>query len=443
MEEIVLKKLVLLLSMVALLGVATLWAGGEAETAAKGEPVISATAAGNPNAPIKLKGMIGAWNTMASTVEDRVAFYERQLKKWAAKHPDVYVEIELIPGGTTPQAMTKLLNAAIAGDPYDFANVDSQWLGNFHEAGVLQAIDAYVTEIEKNQYFDFTKMVTQREGKQYGFWAETGTLLFYYNTKYADKAPRTWADIFALNEKLDAEGAEVAAFLTQGKAAAAAFTLLPMFWAEGGVLFDPNQGYKPVFGEGSNRKAMVDTLNFYKELIDTGAMPPEIVGWEHKELAAEAAADNVATMIAGSWIAGGLGEEWNYASLPSKSGKHSNIYGGWTFSFMSPDVKKLEESVNFIQEVYTSRDAMAERLPLHGYIPTRKDVFEAPAFKSPLYDQIYKELEVGRARPATSLYPEVESLIEEAVGKVVAGNGDVEAIIDQMYKKVMNKYEDM
>lgn len=443
MEEIVLKKLLFVLSLIALIGVGAVWAGGAAETAGEGEPVISSTAAGNPNAPVKLKGMIGAWNTMAATVEERVAFYERQLKKWAANHPDVYVEIELIPGGTTAQAMTKLLNAAIAGNPYDFANIDSQWVGNFHEAGILQPIDAYVTEIEKNQFFDFTKMVTQRDGKQYGFWAETGILLYYYNTMYAPEAPRTWAEVFALNDKLQAEGADVAAFLTQGKAAAAAFNLLPMFWADGGILFDPAQDFKPVFGEGKNRKALVDVLNFYKELIETGAMPPEIVGWQHTELAAEAAAGNVATMIAGSWIAGGLDENWKYTSIPSQDGTASNIYGGWTFGFMSPDAKKLEESVNFIQEVYTSRDAMAERLPLHGYLPVRKDVFEAPAFKTPFYDVIFQQLEAGRARPATSLYPEVESLIEEAVGKVVAGNGDVEAIVDQMYKKVMDKYNDM
>ena len=86
---------------------------------------------------------------------------------------------------------------------------------------------------------------------------------------------------------------------------------------------------------------------------------------------------------------------------------------------------------------------MAERLPLHGYIPTRKDVFDAPAFDSPFYDQIYKELEVGRARPATSLYPEVESLLEEAIGKIIAGNANVESIVDQMYGKVLTKYNEM
>ena len=438
------KRLLILVLVCAVCSLGTVWAAGSSEESGSAEPVISATAAGNPDAPIKLKGMIGSWNTMASSDEARKAFYERQLEKWAENHPNVYVEIELIPGGQTAQAMTKLLNAAIAGDPYDFANVDSQWVGNFHEAGVLSAIDEYVSQADKDEYFDFTKMVTQRNGNQYSLWAETGTLLYYYNTDYAAEAPETWDDIFALSEKLQAEDADVWPFLTQGKGAAAAFCFLPHFWAQGGILVDPNDDFRPVFGEGKNKAAMVNTLNFYKELIDTKTTPKEIVGYEHKELQAEAKADNVATMIAGSWVNGALSDAWEYTSLPTpKANQASNIYGGWTFSFMSEDEEKLEQAVNFIQEVYTSKDAMAERLPLHGYIPTRKDVFDAPAFDSPFYDQIYKELEVGRARPATSLYPEVESLLEEAIGKIIAGNADVESIVDQMYDKVLTKYNEM
>jgi multiple sugar transport system substrate-binding protein len=236
----------------------------------------------------------------------------------------------------------------------------------------------------------------------------------------------------------------VVPFLTQGKSAAAAFCLLPSYWSQGAVLFDPADNYKPVFGEGKNKDAMVKSLNFIRDMVDQGFMPAEIVGYEHKELQAEALAGNVASFIAGSWVNNALkGENWKYTSLPMpEGGSKSNIYGGWTFSFLTKDAKKLEESVNFVKEVYTGRDAMADRLPRHGYIPTRKDVFEADAFKSPFYDQIYKELEVGRARPATSLYPELESLIEEAMGKVVSG-ADTSEIVDQMYRKVMNRYKNM
>lgn len=437
-------KKTLLCLLVLLVGFGVLFAGGQQE-GAKGEPVSAPTEAGTPGAPVKLRALIGFWNTMASTNEAVIDFYERRQMAWAKNHPDVYVEIEAIPGGQTAQAMTKLITAALAGNPHDFANVDSQWVGNFHEAGVLQPIDAYLSADERNQFFDFTKMVTMRDGKQYSIWAETGCLLYYYNKSLVPEAPRTWDDVFALNE--DLSGKE-AAFLTQGKGAAAAFNFLPMYWAQGGILVDPNDDFRPVFGEGKNREAMVATFKFYQELIEEGAMPPEIVGWEHNDLAAEATAGKAASLIAGTWKWGQLdaieGADWAYTSLPMRSAdQYSNIYGGWTFSFFSKDEQKREESVNYIKEVYTNQDAMAERLPLHGYIPVRKDVFDTDAFSSPFYQDVKKELEVGRARPATSLYPEIESLIEESVGKVVAGNANVEKIVDEMYAKVMSKYENM
>ena len=434
-----------LLCLVALvLGFGMLWAGG-AQEGVKGEPVSTATEVGTKGAPVKLRALIGFWNTMASTNEAVIDFYETRQMAWAKNHPDVYVEIEAIPGGQTAQAMTKLITAALAGNPHDFANVDSQWVGNFHEAGVLQPIDKFLTMEEKNQFFDFTKMVTMRDGKQYSLWAETGCLLYYYNRNLVPEAPRTWNDVLALKKRLTGPQA---AFLTQGKGAAAAFNLLPMFWAQGGILVDPNDDYRPVFGEGKNRDAMIATLSFYQELVQTGAMPPEIVGWEHNDLAAEAEAGKAASLIAGTWKWGQLdaieGADWAYTSLPMKEAdQYSNIYGGWTFSFFSKDEKKREESVNFIKEVYTNQDAMAERLPLHGYIPVRKDVFDTEAFNSPFYQDLKKELEVGRARPATSLYPEIESLLEEAVGKVVAGGADVERVVDEMYAKVVAKYENM
>ncbi len=417
---------------------------GEKTSQEPQEPVVSSSAVGTPGAPIQLRALIGDWNTTASTDEARKAYYEKKMMEWAKANPDVYIEIDVIPGGTTAQAMTKLITAASAGNPHDFANIDSQWVGNFHEAGVLTSIDDFLPDSEKSQYFDFTKAVTERDGKLYNLWAETGTLLYYYNKNYTKEAPKTWNDIFSLSEKIHASEETVTPFLTPAKGTAAAFCFLPFYWAQGAILFDPSDNFKPVFGKGGNRQAMIDSFTFIQEIIDTGATVPEIVGYEHKELQAEALAGRVATMIAGSWVASALDETWGYTSLPmQKEQQSSNITGGWTFGFLAQDDKKLQAAVDFVQAVYTSEDAMAERLPLHGYIPTRKDLFDREEFSTPFYKQIYKELEVGSARPATSLYPVVESLIEESIGKIISGETNIESLVDKMYQEVLSQYNEM
>lgn len=437
------KKMLLLIAMISLIAM-SLFSQGSEDSAAPAAPVASATEAGTPGAPIKLRALIGSWNTMAATVEDRKDFYEKQLLAWAERHPDVYVEIEGIPGGTTAQAMTKLITAALAGNPHDFANIDSQWVGNFHEAGVLSPIDAYLDDADKTQFFDFTKMVTMREGRQYGLWAETGLLLYYWNENISPERPAVWEDVFALNDKLKKSGSDTIPFLTIAKGASAAFAFLPFYWAQGTILFDPADNFRPVFGEGRNREAMIRTLNFYRDLLAAGAMPPEIISYEHNEVAAEAKAGNAASFIGGSWLLGQLNvEDWGYGSLPMyKEGVESNIYGGWTFGFLAKDERKLEASVNFVKEVYTDKEAMSERLPLHGYIPVRKDVLSSEGFNTPFYNEIFKQLEVGRARPATSLYPDVEVLVEVAIGKIVAGETDTAKLVDQMFADVSAAYND-
>lgn len=437
------KKMLFLIAMISLIAM-SLFSQGSEDSAVSAAPVASATEAGTPGAPIKLRALIGSWNTMASTVEARKDFYEKQLLAWAERHPDVYVEIEGIPGGTTAQAMTKLITSALAGNPYDFANIDSQWVGNFHEAGVLSPIDAYLDDADKTQFFDFTKMVTMREGRQYGLWAETGLLLYYWNENISPERPATWEDVFALNDKLKKSGSDMIPFLTIAKGASAAFALLPFYWAQDAILFDPADNFRPVFGEGRNREAMIRTLNFYRDLLAAGAMPPEIISYEHNEVAAEAKAGNAASFIGGSWLLGQLNvEDWGYGSLPMyKEGVESNIYGGWTFGFLAKDERKLEAAVNFVKEVYTDKEAMSERLPLHGYIPVRKDVLSSEGFNTPFYNEIFKQLEVGRARPATSLYPDIEVLVEVAIGKIVAGETDTAKLVDQMFADVSAVYND-
>lgn len=437
------KKLMLMLTVMAV--VLAGCTKKDTASAEKAEPVASATEAGTPGAEIELRALIGAWNTMASTVPERKDYYEAALLEWAEQNPNVRIEIEGIPGGQTAQAMTKLLTAALAGNPHDFANIASNWLSNFHEADVLTPIDNLIPVQDQNQYFDFTKTGTMRDGKLYALWAETGCLLYYYNTKYTPEAPKTWNDIFALSEQLKSDGSNVTPFLSQGKGGAAAFCFSPLFWSQGGKFFDTSDDYRPAFGDGADRDILVNTLNFYKEAIDNETMPPEFITYQHVELQSEAKADRVATMIAGSWVNSALDQDlWSYSSLPlaNEGDASANIFGGWTFAFLTKDETKLSESVDFIQHVFTGKDGMTKRLPLHGYIPTRKDVFDTEPFQSPFYAQLYKELDQSQGMPSTTLWPILESHIEEALGKVASGTGTVDEIADQLYDKMMVAYSD-
>ena len=421
------------------------FASGTVETVGSTvEPIATVTEVGTPGAPIQIRGLIGAWNTLSNSNPTVQAFYQKRMMAWAKNHPDVYLQIEVIPGGQTAQAMTKLLTAAAAGNPQDFANIDSQWVGNFHESGVLKPIDEFFTAYEQSQFFDFTKEVTYRNGKQYALWAESAPLLLYYNKQMVDKVPQTWDDLIVMAKKIQGTNPGITPFLISGKGAASPHSLLPFFFGQGGELFDVNDNYRPVFGEGKNRTALINTLNFYKRMVDEKIMPVEILGYEHNDILAEAKAGKVAMMVAGSWINGGLDQDiWGYTSIPMyKAGQGSNVTGGWTFGFLSKDKKKLEAAVSFIREVYIDPEPMSERTRAQGYIPTRADVFKTPEFDTPFYQAIAHEFEIGKSRPATSLYPDIETLLQESIGKLVVGSSDAVTLVNTMQKKMDDKYKD-
>jgi multiple sugar transport system substrate-binding protein len=438
------KRFVLLLVFSAMM-ISLTFAAGTTETAgATAEPIVTVNAVGTPGAPIQIRGLIGAWNTMSNSNQTVQAYYQDRMMTWAKNHPDVYLEIEVIPGGQTAQAMTKLLTAAAAGNPQDFANIDSQWVGNFHEAGVLKPIDDFFTDEVQAQFFDFTKGVTYRNGKQYALWAEAAPLFFYYNKQLVDTVPQTWDELIDAAKKIQTTNPSVTPFMISGKGAAAAHCILPFFFGQGGMLFDENDNYRPVFGEGENRTALIKAFNFYKQMVDEKIMPAEILGYEHNDILAEAKAGKVAMMVAGSWINGGLDQDiWGYTSIPMvKIGQGSNVPGGWTFAFLSKDKKKLEAAVSFIREVYIDPEPMSLRTRAQGYIPTRADVFETPEFNTPFYQAIAHEFTIGQSRPATSLYPDIETLLQESIGKLVSGSSDAVTLVDNMQKKMNDKYLD-
>ncbi|QEN06730.1 extracellular solute-binding protein [Oceanispirochaeta crateris] len=428
-----------------------LMANGTSEVST--EPQATAQFVGNAAADEAktVNGTIGFWSSMAATSDAERALVEELSLEWANKHPDQKVEIQVIPGDAINQTMSKLLTAAAAGNAPDFAQVDSFWIGNFMDAGAIKPIDQFIPEGESDQFFDFTKKVTQRNGKQYALWAETDARLLYYRKDLISEAPRTWGDVIEtalmVKEKNGIHG-----YLTPGKAEGLTNdSFLPYFWAQGGQLFDPDQDWKPVMGEGQNRDAMIKAFSFLEELIDTEAMPRDIAGMSHPQLLAEARADNVGMMITGSWVLPQMmslipdaESKWGYTSYPQeKADQYSNTNGGWAWVFFSEDDAKRKIAFDFVWDTAISKSAMSRRCAAYGYLPTRADVYEDDFYKNNVFfDFLKEELNNGNSRPPTSLYPTISTYIQEIGSEIIIGDMDPETAVDEIYKKSMAAWKE-
>jgi len=416
------------------------------------ESWITSTSIGNPDAEIVLTMSIGVDYTTASSYVQRQNWAYETYSNWARKHPNVRIEVELRPSGDISVYMAKLLNQAAVGRAPDIVNIDSFWLSNFTKRGYVQSIDEFMSEDEKNQWFDFTKAVCQIDGEQYALWGETDARYLYYRKDMFPKAPETWDELIeyasAASEKYGVHG-----FLTipgHGEGAVNECTW-PYFWAQGGNIFD-EEG-KPIFGIGENKERLISIYTWYVDLIEAGASPRMMASFNNFDnILAEYKAGNVASFIEGSWAVAQLkeldAEQWEkigMAPFPQKeAGQRANSNGGWTFALFTDDSDKKREAFNFVWECFMSQEAMAKRCMIYNYIPVRKDIFEHYSFfrDDPLQQLFGESLQYGRARPASPLYTIVSDSLATALGNILMGRQTPEDAIDQAQRTVMEAYEE-
>lgn len=423
-----------------------------AQAEKEGAIVVTEDYVGNVNAEKVLTVAINRDDTIRSPYESRVAYIEEAAMKWAEAHPEWGIELKVLTPGQISQDMARLLTEAEQGVAPDFIHLDSFWVGNFLDAGLLQPIDPYITQADKDAFFDWTKGVTMRDGKQYAIWGETDARLLYYRKDLIDTPPRTWDDLIEaalmVQDKYGIKG-----FLTpagQSESASNENTWA-YFWAQGGEIFGENS--RPVLGEGENRQKLINVYAFMKRLIDTGASPKDIISMTGFDpIMSEVRADNVGLIIQGTWAVSQINdivedadEKWDFVPYPQMDADtYANSNGGWTWAVLTEDKEKQEVAMSYIMSMVGSKDAMAARAKAFNYIPTRSDVFESDSYFSddPIQQRFFEELKNGHARPASSLYPTISGLNARMMGEVLIGNKTPAEAVDELQRLALVEWEE-
>ena len=97
--------------------------------------------------------------------------------------------------------------------------------------------------------------------------------MLYRNKSIVAEAPATWDDLKTAALASTKEGMEGVLF-NGGRWEGTTFDWLANYWALGGKLVDDTG--KPVFGEGENKEKFLKALNYFKDLVDSGAAPKRV-----------------------------------------------------------------------------------------------------------------------------------------------------------------------
>ncbi|WP_319518204.1 extracellular solute-binding protein [uncultured Martelella sp.] len=371
------------------------------------------------------------------------AGYSDLYRKFIANHPGWKMELQMMSGDIN-QEQARILEQAQSGNAPDCAAVDSFVLSRFKEAGVLKSFSPYFSAEEISQLFPFVREgVTGEDGDIYAWWWSTDLRVLYRNKSVIPDAPQTWEE--TKQAALDSQEEVMEGILFNGaRYEGTTFDWLANFWAQRGTLVDENG--KPSFAEGDNRQKFIDAVNYYRDLVESGAAPKRVASiGNYDDFNAAAAAGTTALFVGGNWQLQQLRntldpetfENWTFSRLPGPTAdQRATGTGGWTVASFSDDPAKVEMCAALAREVYMGpANALQEQLPTRADLYSEYDVFSTPTNKA-----FAEALETGHARPGVPVYPEISNQIQIMFGKVLTGSQETEAAIDEAFKASMDAY---
>ena len=406
------------------------------------EDLITSDRVGPSDAPKKMVFRMTG-DGPSSTDPTWAAGYSKLYTEFINNHPGWQLELQMMTGDIS-QEQARMLEQAKAGHAPDCAAVDSFVLPLFKQAGVLKSLSPYFTKEEIDQLFPFVREgVTGKDGQIYAWWWSTDLRVLYRNKEVVPNEPATWADAKAAGLQSVEAGMEGILF-NGSRYEGTAFDWLGNFWGQGGKLVD--DAGKPIFADAANRDKFIKAVNYYRDLVESGAAPKRVttIG-NYDDLNAAAVAGTTALFVGGNWQYRQLQNsmepdevaKWTFSMLPGiTADQRSTGTGGWTVAAFSSEPEKVEMCAALAREIY-----MGPANALQEQLPTRADLYDKyDVFKSEANQTFAKALKVGQARPGVLIYPEISNQIQIMMGKVLTGAAATDAAVDEAYKAALDAY---
>ncbi len=369
--------------------------------------------------------------------------YGKLFNDFIARHPGWKIELQMM-SGDIGQEQARMVEQAKSGNAPDCAAVDSFVLPLFKKAGVLKSFSPYFKKEEIDQLFPFIRDgISGSDGQIYAWWWSTDLRVLYRNKDVIKDAPETWEATKAAALASVEQGMEGILF-NGSRYEGTTFDWLANFWAQGGKLVD--DAGKPIFGEGADREKFIKAVNYYRDLVESGAAPKRVatIG-NYDDFNAAAAAGTTALFVGGNWQLGQLQSaldadefaKWTFSALPGPTaGERSTGTGGWTVASFASDPAKVEMCADLARDVY-----MGPANALQGQLPTRADLYDQyPVFATEANKTFAAALKSGQARPGAPVYPEISNQIQIMMGKVLTGSETTEAAVDEAFKASLDAF---
>ena len=315
---------------------------------------------------------------------------------------------------------------AAQSSAYDVVQVDSIYIKGYAKAGHLQPLDSLIPNDQLSDYFGDIPLTFKdmyaADGKTYGMATIGNCQRFVYNGAHLKAVglgiPQTWNDLLIAAQKVVDPSANRFGFVAGTERLAKAFSVwLPIFWANGGVLFDDKM--KPIFAD----KTGVDALIFLLELVKT--MPTGGAAYTEGD-ETKAMATGLGTLDPVAWIPdaytsadAAIKPQLGTGVSPQGSATRAPVMGGLglTVSKYAQDASAAAQYVAW----FNSRDVQIGKIVQHGGQPCRNSAWAANASAKPWFPAVAESLKVAKVRPQIPEWSQIDGEVGVQLSRAFAG----------------------
>lgn len=361
-----------------------------------------------------------------------------------------YADIEFIPRNDSGGGYSDKINASVmSGDLPDVLTVDGPNIAAYAENGIIQPL-APLTEEEKSIYLESILEQGTYNDKLYALGAMESSVGCYYNKEILQEAgidipdmdhPWSFQEFLDVLEKVKpiAEARDGYALdMTFPVGEATIYYYAPFFWSNQGNLVDDTG----LHVDGIlNSKENVETINYFKTLLDEGYMSKVPISDLFES-------GRAAFKFDGAWevntmyssypdVAFGVapyvvGDNWN--------GERYTPTGSWAYA-ASSKTEHLEGATELVQWMSGVESGKmlweeAKCFPSTYEAFESIDIFQTDENYNALYNQLSN---YGHPRPKTPVYPQVSTSFQQVLENCVLSGLDVNSELDKSIERINAK----
>jgi multiple sugar transport system substrate-binding protein len=269
-------------------------------------------------------------------VAPQSTWFEEMVQSWNDQN-EVQVQLEYVPSQEYISG-SKLSTAFASGEGPDIFIISPGDFLRYYNGGVLQDLTPFMEQEAIDDFYPDVIATRAVDDKIYGLPMEVEPMAFYYGLDAWEEAglteediPQTWDDLLTVAETLTNDERFGVLFET-GPGYYQNFTWYPFMWQGGGEIVNEDGTTSGMRSDGA-----IQALQFWKDSIDRGVAPRQLLGTGGGDPVGNLVAGYGAIQNVGIWAISELRANapdfrYDVFKLPiPEGGEYTTDLGGWAF----------------------------------------------------------------------------------------------------------------